>query len=181
MCLFNMNECVSTSTVWFHSMNSITWISVLQYLLQCVIGDLGLCHTHTTGSPLFITPLPQCFLPFPSFLSQLVMQIPRFSSLNTHTHTLTNAHGSVSTSPGVPGKGRLKMEMNSAMLQVATQICICNYPQKYTGSFLPLSSLWLLPSLSPLSPISSFFLGLCLFPFSVCVSVFPHSPPVYLT
>lgn len=105
---------------------------------------------------------------------------------HTHTHSRTHAHNvcCVCTSPGALGKGRVKMEMNSAMLQVATQICICNYPQKHMRSLLSLSLSLLLSSSSPiscssvlppfssspLSPISFFFSNLYRFPFSACIS-----------
>lgn len=113
-------------------------------------------------------------LSLPSFFSLLC----RFSDLPPSTlrhgseHALTHARAhtltqsSVCTSPGTPGKGRAKMEMNSAMLQVATQICICNYPEKHMGSFLFLFLFLLLPvSWSP-SPLSYLYH----FPTSVCLT-----------
>lgn len=130
-------------------------------------------------------------LPLFFLLFKLVMQIPRFASFNTHTHTHTHKHAhtqihsTVSDSPGAPGKGKAKMEMNSAMLQVATQICICNYPQKHTRS---IPSLFLLApssppsSFLPISSSSSSSFRLHLFPFTVYISELPFLLlHVYLT
>lgn len=130
----------------------------------------------------FLSPLP-----LPACYADSQICLLQHSHMCTHTqtyaHTHVHTHRSVCTSPGAPGKGRAKMEMNSAMLQVATQICICNYPQKYTGSFLSLSSSCLLPSLSfsSLFPISSFSPRLHLFPFSVYISELPSPPPPCLS
>lgn len=119
------------------------------------------------------------FFLLPPFLFKLVMQIPRFASFNTHpyarTHKHTHRYTVLSDSPGAPGKGKAKMEMNSAMLQVATQICICNYPQKHTRSIPSLFSLCLplpfFPSPPPRS-ISFLFLSISLnSPFSSSMSI----------
>lgn len=141
---------------------------IIHKLSRFVLGALSNTNTHT----ILFRALSSSF-PFPPFFPSLLCRFPDCLLQHTHIHNLTHTHSSVSTSPGAPGKGRAKMEMNSAMLQVATQICICNYPQKYTGSFLSLSSSCLLPSLSSLFPISSFSPRLYLFPFSVCISELP--------
>lgn len=71
--------------------------------------------------------------------------------------------------------------MNSAMLQVATQICIGNYPKKHTGSFLYLSTSFLLPSLSFLFPISFVSLRPLSFSFYCLYLWTPPSPPPCLS
>ncbi len=122
---------------------------------------------------ILIFPFPACYAD-----SQICF-LPHSDTL-TYTQIHTQTHSSVCTSPGAPGKGRVKMEMNSAMLQVATQICICNYPQKYTRIFLSFFLL-LMPSALPLFPISSFSPRPDRFPFSSRVSELPPSPPPCLS
>lgn len=130
--------------------------------------------------PLFFV-LSFLFTPFFSSLLCRFSDLP-LSTLrhaHAHKHVCTHTHSSFCTSPGTPGKGRAKMEMNSAMLQVATQICICNYPQKHMGSFFPLS-LFLL-HLSSFFSISFTSPRLLMLPFFCLYLWTPPSPPPCLS